>query len=363
MLDHLRLENFKSWRELDIQLAPLTLLFGTNSSGKSSILQALLLLSQSAEKTSLREIHFGGSSNDYVNLGSFRDVVFEHDLNQQITIDLEPFGLIGIEYADNKVAFNFDRQLGEWIINFMVIGNLNRKSSLFYLGPIRQYPERSYLWSGSSPRRIEANGENTVAALIDSVRGDGELLYQVAFWLGKMGLVDRFQVAALDEGKRFYETRITIAGVESALLDIGFGVSQVLPVITLLFFAPEGSLILLEQPELHLHPAAQAHLADLFLHVAETRHLQLIVESHSEHLLRRVQRRIAEPEYDFATPDHIRAYFCQKGQNGSMIQPVTVDAYGQIRNWPESFFGDMLGDLDAMTDAGIARRRKELSGD
>ena len=72
MLTKIRLENFKSWRELDIELAPITLLYGTNSSGKSSILQSLLLLMQSVEKATGNEIDFGGSPNDYVNLGSYK---------------------------------------------------------------------------------------------------------------------------------------------------------------------------------------------------------------------------------------------------------------------------------------------------
>ena len=134
-----------------------------------------------------------------------------------------------------------------------------------------------------------------------------------------------------------------------------------LPVITMLFLVPEDTIVLIEQPELHLHPSAQAKLADLFLEVAEKRHLQLIIESHSEHLLRRMQRRIAEIDQPFANPDNIKAYFCEAGADGSKIQAVEVDEYGQIRNWPPNFFGDLAGDLDAMMEAAIERRRRELS--
>ena len=123
----------------------------------------------------------------------------------------------------------------------------------------------------------------------------------------------------------------------------------------MLFFVPEESIVLLEQPELHLHPRAQAHLADLMLHVAEERKLQLIVESHSEHLLRRLQRRIAEQDHEFANPDNIKMYFCDMGENGSTIQSVEVDEYGQIQNWPDKFFGDITGDLEAMTMAALKR--------
>jgi predicted ATPase len=172
-----------------------------------------------------------------------------------------------------------------------------------------------------------------------------------------MELVENFSVIPLNNDRRFYEPKVTIRGIESALLDVGFGISQVLPVITELFFVPEGSIVLLEQPELHLHPRAQAHLADLFLYVAEKRNLQLIIESHSEHLLRRLQRRIAEVESPFASPKNILMYFCQKGNNGSTIEQVEVDTFGQIANWPDNFFGDITGDLEAMTFAALQRSR------
>jgi predicted ATPase len=178
-----------------------------------------------------------------------------------------------------------------------------------------------------------------------------------------MGLASEFRIEPIDRDKRFYETRVKITpgGTDSSLIDVGFGISQVLPVLTMLLSAPEDSIILLEQPELHLHPSAQAHLADLFLHVAETRHLQLIIESHSEHILSRLQRRIAEAQSQFVAPDNIKMYFCQPGADGSTIQPVQIDKYGQIANWPPNFFGDIAGDLDAMAHAALEHRRQELS--
>jgi predicted ATPase len=80
-------------------------------------------------------------------------------------------------------------------------------------------------------------------------------------------------------------------------------------------------------------------------------------------LLRRLQRRIAEPEHKFANLDHLKMYFCELGQEGSTIRPVEVNQYGQIANWPDNFFGDISGDLEAMTKAGLQQRRQELADD
>ena len=163
-----------------------------------------------------------------------------------------------------------------------------------------------------------------------------------------------FDVVPADLSDRLYEALATIAGVDSSLSDVGFGVSQVLPVITMLMSAPEGSIILLEQPELHLHPNAQAALADLLIEVAESRKLQLIVESHSEHIVRRMQRRIAEASPAFATPENIKMYYCQPGAGGATIDEVDVDRFGQISNWPEKFMGDISGDIHSMSKAALS---------
>lgn len=145
------------------------------------------------------------------------------------------------------------------------------------------------------------------------------------------------------------------------ITDVGFGVSQVLPVVVQAFYAEPRSTVLIEQPELHLHPAVQADLGDLFAasvtarEEGEERGVQLIVESHSEHLLRRLQRLIAEEEI---SADQIALYFCYTGPNGSVIDRLEVDTYGNILNWPPDFFGDELEDLAVQAQAGMQRKMR-----
>jgi ABC-type cobalamin/Fe3+-siderophores transport system ATPase subunit len=363
MLTKLKLGNFKSWRDLEIDLAPITLLFGTNSSGKTSILQSILLIVQTIRHPStwdMQSINFGGNPNDYVDFGGFGEVVYRHDLSNEILVNFQwvsPMGHgISIKYIDDELVVEREEALFATLFDLVLNDN-----GVAYLGPLRRPPQRALIWTGVSPDVIEPDGSNTLGVLISSERQGNDLLRQVSVWLSQMGLTTTFAVKPLDKDKRFYEHRAKVTNVESSLLDVGFGVSQVLPLITMLYFVPEGSIVLIEQPELHLHPSAQAELADLFLEVAEKRKLQLIVESHSEHLLRRIQRRIAEPEQPFATNENIRAYFCEPGEDGSKIRPVEINAYGQINNWPANFFGDITGDLDAMLDAGTQRRLEELS--
>ena len=142
------------------------------------------------------------------------------------------------------------------------------------------------------------------------------------------------------------------------LQQVLYAVYKILPVLVLCYYAPEGSTLLLEQPELHLHPSVQSGLADVFIDVMKNRRMQIIIESHSEHLLNRIQRRVAEQCID---PEQTAFYFCQSTKDGGIATKLDVDLYGSILNWPTDFFGDEFGEMAAITEA--AMRRKEAAGE
>ena len=444
MLRRIGLSNFKCWKELDIELAPITLLFGANSSGKSAILQSLLMLKQTARGVDPgQHINFGGTERDYVDLGSYRDLVIGHDTKDKMgvrlawdtsksgfaisrnsdgTVDTRKYTLQSIDFNVvwgldaavfiDKLRYDteFKDAAPEWvdvqrekaneyrwtsslsnvnedrstvssptrcyILPWEIASRRPRAGSdsighlsdefvrlldyIEYLGPLRIRPKRYYPWTGTEPDKVEPDGANAIEALIASSRRNGILARNVASGIIQLELVDAFGILTINENRGLYEITVTISGVECSLNDVGFGVSQVLPVITMLMSAPKGSIVLLEQPELHLHPNAQAALADLLLEVAEKRNLQLIVESHSEHIVRRLQRRIAEASPAFAQPENIKMYYCQPGAGGATIDEVDLDRFGQIANWPEKFMGDISGDLHTMLKAALERRSQEL---
>ena len=145
-------------------------------------------------------------------------------------------------------------------------------------------------------------------------------------------------------------------GPEVRLTDVGFGVSQVLPVLVLCYYVPEGSILILEQPEAHLHPKVQSELADLLIEVVKERQLQIILESHSEHLLIRLMRHIAEEQI---SANDTAFYFCEMNEGVSEIERLDVDDYGNITNWPQHFFGDVTGDLVEKTKAEMKRKKEQ----
>jgi predicted ATPase len=102
-----------------------------------------------------------------------------------------------------------------------------------------------------------------------------------------------------------------------------------------------------------LHPAVQSGLADVIIHAATHRNVQVVVESHSEHLLRRFQRRVAE---NTINSSQAKLYFCNYSGNASCLAPLGLNEFGEIENWPENFFGDEFGEIAAIRMAGLKSR-------
>ena len=453
MLKSLRIENFKAWREVDLQLAPVTGFFGANSSGKSSLLQFLLMLKQTKNATDRRIVlDFGGESG-LVNLGTYKDVVHNQDAENFMSWSLEwslpeslkirnPGGtkdeilfsgdslqtgcLIGgmprgplfqyelvykfdnaefrlkhtseglgvdFELLTNSSKFQFLRtasklrRLPSPIKTYLFPGETRYfyqnadflgefesayeklMDSIYYLGPMREYPKRDYVWSGSPPAGVGQKGEYAVAAILSATRDEekrdpgnkkGKIDFQnvIAYWLQKLGLIQEFRIEEIREGSSLYRAVLRMPGSEAevSLTDVGFGVSQVLPVLVLLYYVPKGSVVLMEQPEIHLHPAVQSRLADLMLIVAKTRKLQIILESHSEHILRRFQRRVAEGK---ASSADLSMYFVSTNRGVARADDLNLNEWGEIENWPEDFFGDEMGEIAAIAKEGIRRRMEK----
>ena len=473
MFRQLSFQNFKSWEDTgEIKLAPITGFFGTNSSGKSAILQFLLMLKQTMESSDRQQVLHTGDDKTYVNLGTFDEISHNHTIPSAITFSLE-WNIPGslkildpespqenqkalffvnnlafsskVELKTNQIFVNnfyykfksrsqdiiFKLQLDEEKIysfrdnpykeivaykletqgyelksiasldlplpipvplllipvpikNYgfpdQAISNFQNTSFLldfalayekafqkiYYLGPLREYPKRIYSWVGGEPQDVGHRGELAIPALLASrkkklVKHEKKKITieeKVAYWLKELGLIDSFRVAAIAENRQYYEVRVKRSPNSSEVLitDVGFGVSQILPVLVLCYYAPEGSTIILEQPEIHLHPSVQSGLADVFIDVIQNRKIQIILESHSEHLLHRLQRRIAEKK-DGLTNRDISLYFCDMTPEGSSkLTTLEMDDFGNIINWPENFFSDEMGDLFAMTEAAIKRQ-------
>ncbi|MBI3403672.1 MAG: DUF3696 domain-containing protein [Acidobacteria bacterium] len=455
MITELEFQNFKAWRDTgQVRLAPITALFGSNSSGKTSLLQVLLLLKQTAESSDRAQVLNLGDDRSLVELGTFQELLFAHELSRALSVRFawrlpaalsvdDPaqkkgvlfesesirfrteiawqgngdqgsgraavksmaYGFAGTEFGMRPVASGKKYELFETAESFDFVRSVGRPwelpppakcygfpdqvrayyqnagflsdfelafeqlfSGISYLGPLRDYPKRQYSWVGGRPADMGRRGEKVVDALLASREagvtfslGRGHkrqtLEERVAAWLQELGLIHSFEVRSITKGGKLFQVWVKrhARAAEVLITDVGFGVSQILPVLTLCYYAPEGSTLLLEQPEIHLHPRVQAGLADVFVDAMKTRRIQIILESHSEHLLKRLQRRVAEETLD---ADQAALYFCATDAGESKLTPLALDIFGNISNWPEDFFGDELGEIAAMSQAVFKRQEK-----
>ena len=457
MLTKARIKNFKAWRDTgDIRLAPLTVIFGGNSAGKSSLGHLLLALKQTALLSDRKRALHVGDPTSLVDLGTYQDCLYGHDtsrkmefalqwrtneslnvvnsldpkekykgkeialnvtfktgkanqpevekleyslldgdtiplqiehthLDSKVTLKAKPLNLVKVtgrvwpldapekfyRFSDATLArFQNARFLTDFALETERVLN-----SIYYLGPLRSHPKRIYSWSGETPPDVGMQGEFSVAAVLAAEaearklsRGKGRkqdtFAKFLADWLKTMGVIHSFKVEPVAAGRKEYEVLLkTHADApEVKLTDVGFGVSQVMPALVEAFYAPKNSTVWMEQPEIHLHPQVQAHLADAFICAVQAweggqpRNVQLIVESHSEHFLNRLQRRVAE---GVIAPKDIAIYFAKRSGKSAELEPLELDLYGNILNWPDNFFGDEMEDAVARTTAAMKTKMAE----
>ena len=464
MFKHLKIQNFKAWKDTGkIEMAPISLFFGANSSGKSSIGQFLMMLKQTVESPDRKAVFYPGGKNSAAQLGSYQEMVFNRNASHKIAFeyrwslrdtleiedpvsgqsfsredlafyaevglkktgqaskDLNAPGLNHLKYeltksdeitlsitmdhkaktkseykveADKYVLkrkqgrvwspgapvrfYGFPDEVVAYHQNADFVQALNLRheklfSSLFYLGPLRTRTERLYSWSGSEPESVGYEGENTIAAILSARNRKISLGYKqrtrplqeiIASELKNMGLIETFAVNPISKKRQEYEVKVRTKGSKDSvdLPDVGFGISQVLPVLVQCFYAPPGSIIVMEQPEIHLHPRAQSALADVMIDVINSRengadrNIQLVIETHSEHFLRRLQRRIAENDLP---KDKVSAYFANVTKTPPTLDPLEINLFGNIRNWPENFFGDEMEDVTAHAKAAMEKRKQQ----
>lgn len=410
MFTRLRLTNFKAWKDTgDVDFKPVTMLLGTNSSGKSTLIQSLLLLKQTVQSPD-RTVHLnlgGDEVNDLFNFGRFEDV-----LNQDVegvrqfsigfdferegdrvgsgqfdctygqtssgsvaiqTMDLRAanrrfrairrdkgaFSIVvdeetqprfkGRNYApERSIALSADAiavldQDGT-VVEDLSLAIRRELEGISYLGPLRRKPERDYPWNKTKPGEVGIDGRSAIDALLASALLKGEeqnhIVHGVSHWLARMKVADRLEVRQQGRSNR-YELIVHRDGVACNLRDVGIGVSQVLPVLVVAYFAPPGSTIVLEEPEIHLHPLAQSVLAELFVVISQQRKVQFIVETHSEHLFRRMQTLMARQQ---VSANEATMYFVERDSKSARLRALELDGYGRVKNWPEGFFGDALGE-------------------
>lgn len=433
----LYLENFKGFIQKEeekqcentIKIRPITLIYGPNSFGKSSILQSLLLLNQTVNEGGDYKTVCLLPKGSTVNLGTFSDLINKNDTSKELRIDISlPFN----HYFDNenifvkqdtslltKLYFSYYFKLTKghtilskidiWakIIDYcntdtivetpkkliytlelksnqnnvytiirhyrndiasdeVFLGDSGQKQelkkisffrleeflveepfkqieeilqNLVYVSSFRIQPERVFIPEQNRRDYVGKNGEYTAEILYDK-----ELKKHINYWLKEIAGYELSEDNGNDKVKsiNLNDEKTHIQKIN--LLDLGSGIAQVLPIITQAFKS-ENNTILVEEPEIHLHPKAQATLGEMFAVAAKERNNTFVIETHSENLLLRLERLIRQGKL---SKDDVSVIYVDKNENGSYCIPLILDDEGDITNIndvPDGFFEEGFNEL------------------
>lgn len=334
---------------IEINFKPINIFIGPNSSGKSTFLHSLALLKQTLANPTGKKALLLDYEKALVHLGRYEDVVFNHDYNNKIGIGIDfsrnhlkavpslKWKFRGTKRTQEIFVHSLEMQIGKKIYNIKqktkekYIGTVSTApgyvnclpqqnfifnvmwrranykvyqewfsfqrvmqvlteeiNNIYYLGPFRQPPQRRYDTRGVTPTEVGVSGELTVPLIVNEIirKRKRPHIERVLEWLQLLDLSKELKLNREGTSDIFkIELKTHDKAPVTTPVDVGYGVSQVLPVLVQCSFLEDNSTLLLEQPELHLHPNIQSKLADILIQTAYGKKSTLLIETHSERLV------------------------------------------------------------------------------
>ena len=374
MIAEIRLENFKRFRDLTLKTANLTVLTGANGAGKTSILHSLLLARQMVRRPDKSHVELNGV--DTLELGGPEDVI-----HREASDDLAAVEVLDADDTRRRWSFRAESTVDMRTLNATVVDRPDDYSGAL-AGPAPQF---SYLCAERlGPRDVLSASAADVAELDVGSRGEfvaqvlasfgrdrvslrrvespttgtqlTSLLHQTESWMGK--IVRPIQIDA----EWFPNTAVTRLRFKTPGLrtewtrapNAGFGISYALPIVVAALRAEVNGLLLVENPEAHLHPAGQSRIGGFLARVAADG-VQIFLETHSDHVLNGIRVEVAESSAALLPEQAVIHFFRAEDDGGPALQSMELQRTGQLTAWPAGFFDQAQVDLAALA----SKRRRE----
>lgn len=394
-LKSISFSSYKKFRdENKVEIKPVTILVGKNSSGKSSICKLFPMLANSITPYNIfppllfenNGVSLGTSFSDISHNGDSVGLSFglqfsdgidikvnlvSEDLNQSIMIERYQLNKNNEEYVltydrkNKKYTSNFQREpfeihdfsgfYHEELFKKAGVSDSEIDIDVDYIGPFRILPQRVYHSKGFDfSGRVGVLGENAYHELYT----DYTLEEQVSEWYAENfgvalsvdwveGLKGAFQIHMINE--------LNANAVN--IVDEGQGMSQVLPIVVRCNMEESNSIVVVEQPELHLHPKAHASLGRLFAETSKNNNQNYIIETHAENLLLGLRDAVVDPNINF-TPDDVIIYFVDEDEEdgSAYLREISIDEDGMLSDWPEGVFNESYELLSEIKNKVLARK-------
>lgn len=359
MINYMQIENFKSLKRLALPLQNLNLFFGMNGMGKSSVIQSLLLLRQSFWENHRSNLDYLYTNGDLIRLGTGKDIFCQNAENDIIRFYVQ-FDH-NLKY-DCRYIYTFDDFNGDQLERVKKGIDEDYSTTLFtekfsYLGAEHLGPQKQYSienWKKNGVTKLGTAGEFVVPFL--AMEGEkikipdrlchqkgktDRLIDQVSAWMAEIspGIRLTAQLLPLIEKARL---TITYNGQRLASdpflpVNVGFGIPYVLPLITELLVSDDQSLLMVENPESHLHPKGQTMIAKLISLAAENG-CQIICESHSDHVINGV--RVAAKQGLISNTSIGVSFFSKNQDQETKVDNIYVDKNGNLSDYPSGLLDE-----------------------
>jgi len=435
-LKQLSVKNFKCFNASEIDFSKLNIFTGSNSSGKSSMLDAILSVAQSANHFPFRL----SPNGKYVIMGDYYEFARNHSLTKPIEISLKlvegktiveyhttwandesikmpiikaleaktnglllsvfkdknyhvhieldeekykrgesykgaqiisefmnkitdgkyysditkEFENINVKTSTNTIDFNINdlkdiggvliksnRQFVDFALTPIERSMQNFDSNFNYISSFRLRPERTYTQSSQSDL-VKASGENAIAQIFQWKAMKSPKFKELMKELRNLQLMNTLTINKLRGGRYEVRVRTKLHGAWASLVDVGFGISQYLPIIVADLQLRKGSTLMIDQPEIHLHPSVQAQLADYFIRQVKSNNKRYFIETHSEYILNRLRASIVK---GIISPSSVRVYYFDNQSGEPEIHQVHFTKSGKILNAPKGFFETYMIDV------------------
>lgn len=379
MIKKIFFKNYKSFKERqELELRPLTILIGKNSSGKSSIAKLPTLIENSLRGTFPDPLLL---ENNGVELGAeFKDLIYGRtrigsleigmeDENEKLEVviasgtrtkDLPEIFSWKLTNASGETSKNEDDNFAGFTLQSEEDKGSIKSLKLIteYIGPFRVLPERAYKRPNTSLiDKVGIKGAEAYSLLIqDSLTREKKLLSKISNWYALN--FDGWGIKVNDEKDPFFQIELTKnSELNINIKDVGQGIGQSLPLVVRAFMDnSDETLIIIEQPELHLHPGAHGSLAELFADSLKEKNCRYLIETHSQNFILRLRRLVAEGKLD---KDDLVIYSIEfnESTNSNNLKRIEVDQLGEVNYWPKNVFNESLDEALAI------RRAQKIKGE
>jgi len=354
MISEIQFKNYKIFKEQQsLKIRPITVLLGKNNSSKSAVAKLPLMIGNllNGEPINWR-IKIGSDSKNSVELGSgFKDLIYNRNETGVLNLSIiendniigcsfnQTYGLLALTLNDESTIFKStiftipleDKELSKFRFNYD------------YIGAIRVSPESDYPNSAEKFDKIGIEGQNAYPILIQDFENGQKLLDKVSSWYSEKFEGWSINIKKIDSSEIKYEVVLENGLSSINIRQTGQGIHQVLPLIVRSYMTEtEPTLILIEEPETHLHPAAHGDLAERLVDsFIEDRNKKYLIETHSQNFVLRIRRLIAEKKIH---PTEVALYYVDYNEEpkSSKLSLIEIDENGNLPNddWPSGIFSE-----------------------